>query len=120
MPHANLKTIYVTVEDHEELRRLAYVGRCIGRGRNMLLPDAGRPPHAGTARRRRLRRRGAGGRGDPMNETELVQQSSGFAAHIRGTEFSPVQPVAWQTGWLDANELGELAPLVWLRMEAEA
>ena len=55
-----------------------------------------------------------------MNETELVQHSSGFAAHIRGTEFSPVQPVAWQTGWLDANELGELAPLVWLRMEAEA
>ena len=27
MPHDNLKTIYVTRRNHEELRRLAYVGR---------------------------------------------------------------------------------------------
>ena len=54
-----------------------------------------------------------------MNETELAQHYAGFASHIRGTEFSPAQPAAWKTGWLDANELGELAPLVRLHMEAE-
>ena len=52
-------------------------------------------------------------------ETETVQHVAGFAAHIRGTEFSPTMPDAWQAGWLDAQELGEFAPLVWLRMEAE-
>lgn len=55
-----------------------------------------------------------------MTEAETTQHAAGFAAHIRGTEFSPAMPPAWQTGWLDAQELGELAPLVWLRTEAEA
>ena len=54
-----------------------------------------------------------------MTEAELVQLSAGFAACVRDREFDNEQSDAWQTGWLDANELGEIAPLVWLRMEAE-
>jgi hypothetical protein len=53
-------------------------------------------------------------------EVGLTQHSAGFAACIRGAEFDNAQSPAWVQGWLDAYDLGELAPLVWLRQEAEA
>jgi hypothetical protein len=60
-------------------------------------------------------------RRDQREESEyrIAQHSAGFAANIRGAEFDHRQPTAWIAGWLDAQELGELAPLVWLRQEAE-
>jgi hypothetical protein len=54
-----------------------------------------------------------------MTIAETIAHGAGFAARIRGTDFDNTQSAAWQQGWLDAYELGELAPLVWLRQEAE-
>jgi|WetSurMetagenome_2_1015567.scaffolds.fasta_scaffold1699171_2 hypothetical protein len=49
----------------------------------------------------------------------VLQYAAGFAAHIRGVELTPDRESPWQQGWLDAYELGTLAPLCWFRQEAE-
>jgi hypothetical protein len=54
-----------------------------------------------------------------MTIEEVIAHGAGFAAHIRGADFDNAQSPAWRQGWLDAYELGELAPLVWLQQEAE-
>lgn len=54
-----------------------------------------------------------------MNEADIALHSAGFGACVRGTDLDNTQPPAWQQGWLDAYELGEVAPLAWLRQEAE-
>ena len=55
-----------------------------------------------------------------MTETETVQHAAlTWPPHSR-YGISPTMPVQLRNeGWLDAQELGELAPLVWLRTEAE-
>ena len=50
----------------------------------------------------------------------VIQHNEGFRANCAGIEFQEFRPAGWQEGWLDANDLGELAPIEYFRMEAEA
>ena len=52
----------------------------------------------------------------PLDETVYRQ---GFVAHINGAEFDADAPGEWQDGWVDALELAELGPLVFLRADLE-
>jgi hypothetical protein len=49
-----------------------------------------------------------------------LQHAEGFRANCAGIEFQEFRPAAWQTGWLDANDLGAFAPIEYFRMSAEA
>ena len=49
----------------------------------------------------------------------IQQHGEGFRANCAGVELQDFRPAAWQEGWLDANDLGALAPLEWFRLEAE-
>lgn len=52
----------------------------------------------------------------PLDETVYRQ---GFVAHIDGAEFDEYAPGEWQDGWVDALELEELGPLVFIRADME-
>lgn len=56
---------------------------------------------------------------DDAEATQAIQHREGMSAYIDGVEFQNFRPAAWQQGWLDARELGEIGPLVFLRMDAE-
>lgn len=49
-----------------------------------------------------------------------LQHAEGFRANCAGVEYQEFRPAGWQEGWLDAHDLGALAPLEWFRLEAEA
>jgi hypothetical protein len=49
-----------------------------------------------------------------------LQHAEGFLANCNGEDFQEFRTAAWCDGWLDSNKLGALAPLEWLRMNAEA
>lgn len=52
-------------------------------------------------------------------QAAVILHDSGFRANCNGAEFDPARPAAWQTGWLDAHDLGAFAPIEWFRLEAE-
>jgi hypothetical protein len=49
----------------------------------------------------------------------IRQHLAGFGANLREAEFDNDRPAAWQTGWLDAYDLGQFAPIGFLRQNAE-
>lgn len=49
-----------------------------------------------------------------------IQHAEGFRANCAGVDFQEFRPVAWQDGWLDANDLGTVAPIEYFRLSAEA
>ena len=49
-----------------------------------------------------------------------IQHAEGFRANCAGVDFQEFRPAAWQDGWLDANDLGTVAPIEYFRLSAEA